>query len=79
MHAEVLMDEDDEPEPDPAYIAKLCEQVRRQRIELTRTLAAIRSNRRTPQQIRALVLRARALLHRSVLIRRRHERIRRVH
>jgi hypothetical protein len=73
------MDEDDELEPDAEYVAKLCEQVRRQRIELTRTLAAIRSNRRTPQQIRAVVSRAQALLHRSLLIRRRHERIRRVH
>ena len=73
------MDENDEPEPDPEYVAKLCEQVRQQRIELTRTLAAIRNNRRTPQQIRALVSRARALLHRSLLIRRRYARIRRVH
>lgn len=57
----------------------LSEALRRSRLELTRTIDAVRRGYRTPDQIRAVLQRARAVLHRSISRRRRRASVHRPH
>ena len=73
------MNADDEDDEEAKQLAALAERLRTSRVELARTIRALREQRRTPAQIRALTDRARRLVYKSVLIRRRIDQRWRVH
>ena len=76
------MDPDDpheEESDDLDSVQRLVKEVRRLRLELNRTLFAMRHHRRTPAQIRAILAQANAVQQRSLLIRQRFARLQRIH
>ena len=81
--AKAVMDPDDlqeqESDADLDAVQRLVLEVRQLRLELTRTLFALRRHRRTPAQIRAIQARANALLQRSLLMRQRFAEPQRIH
>jgi hypothetical protein len=72
--------EDDRDTDDLAQWAEvLLARVRESRRELCRTMRAVRLGRRSPIEIRALLTRARGLVHKSQLLRRQHAALKAVH
>jgi hypothetical protein len=51
-------------------LAQVVVRLREKRIELARTIRAVRQKRRTPDQIRSVIDRAKRALDRSILLRR---------
>jgi hypothetical protein len=51
-------------------LAQVVVRLREKRIELARTIRAVRQKRRTPDQIRSVIDRAKRALYRSILLRR---------
>jgi hypothetical protein len=63
-------DDDCEMDTDAESLRKTLARVREARGELTRTIRALRLNRRTPEQIRVVLDEARRALYKSRLLRR---------
>jgi hypothetical protein len=76
-----MADDPDEwtAEDEAEHLAEVKERLREGRLELARTLRALRRGRRTPGQVRTMIDRAKRVLYRSVVVRRKHEQSRRVH
>ena len=74
-----MMDEDDDPEEENERLLEVVRQLRENRRDLARTMAAIQKKRRTPQEISLLLDRAKRVVQRSVLIRRRIGRALQIH
>lgn len=72
--------EDDRLTDDLAQWAEvLLARVHESRRELCRTMRAVRLGRRSPVEIRALLTRARGVVHKSRLLRRQHAALKAVH
>jgi hypothetical protein len=74
-----MQDEEDDPDEQLELLAEVAARLRKQRVEVARTIRALRAKRRTPEQIRAAVDRARAAVYRSILMRRRWQTRQQVH
>ena len=66
-------------EDELAHLAEVKGRLQEKRTELHRTIRAIQQKRHTPEQIRAVIDRARRLVYKSVLLKRRWDGRRQVH
>lgn len=66
-------------EDEAEHLAEVKERLREGRLELARTIRALRRGRRTPEQVRTVVDRAKQVLYKNVVVRRKHDQSRRVH
>ena len=74
-----MADDDEDTAEETRHLAEVANRLRAHRLELARTVRALRMKRRTPEQIREVIDRAKRVVYRSMLTRRKLEQARRVH
>ena len=65
-------DEDYDPEEEAEHLNEVRERLRASRVELARTVHALQRKRRTPEQVRAVIDRAKRIVYKSILLRSKH-------